>query len=721
MQKRLSSYLTNHTPQAMTFHALAHAVVQPEKILLDEPDGEQRQSAVLQDFIDEYLRSPDYDKQIRDIMMAHFRNDWDRIVSGGYDRAPGEMLRYRRSLTRESLDGRHFKSYGEKVIANFLFEHDIDYIYEKSYWWDGVRYRPDFTVTATNRKPIVIEYFGLEGDPDYDIQSDQKRGYWRDNSEASLIELNRSDLDANCTNGFCALLKKKLESNGIHCVRLSEEKIWSRIKDRAIDRFTKVVTNFIRRCRKQSLTPEELSIRIQEYTPIDEIEKRFLDLANDFYASYLNRFEVTNSRNTGEEDFDGLIQKAVEIIASGKTTFVRKSGGGDLKQLRYVFIDEYQDFTPLFDRLIQAIRQQNPDVVFFCVGDDWQAINGFAGSELRFFSNFNESFPNSRMLHVSTNYRSCRSIVGFSNSIMAGRGKPAKAHKKTIGKVLVVDISLFKPTPIENEKLGKDEISTALHRIIYKELNSGLNVVLLSRKNTLPWYIDYKNQQQRSSDRGLDAFLNHIRLQLPKELAEKVTISTVHKYKGRQSDIVIVLDAVESCYPLIHPDWVFNRILGENIEGIVDEERRLFYVALTRAKQNLYLVTDSGQNSPFLAELNNRIIPKNINWMEYPPTDFDQCHITVRVGNQKDRGTNPTFSIKDRLIGEKFRWDGKTWNTVVPIQGSASRTIENLIDQSKWSKIGDGLEVRFYDSQEMVIAAYTVNSGKWSEVHPMYL
>ena len=76
--------------------------------------------------------------------------------------SPEEMLRYRRSLLRESLDGKYVKSFGEKVIANFLFEHDIKYIYEKKFRWDGGNYRPDFTI---DRHRVVIEYFGLKGSP----------------------------------------------------------------------------------------------------------------------------------------------------------------------------------------------------------------------------------------------------------------------------------------------------------------------------------------------------------------------------------------------------------------------------------------------------------------------------------------------------------------------------------------------------------------------------
>ena len=94
MRDRIESSVKESTPHVMTFHALAYAMVHPEKILLDEPDGEQSQSRFLQTLVDSYLRNPDYSDRIRALMMAHFRTDWERIVSGGYNRSQEEMLRY---------------------------------------------------------------------------------------------------------------------------------------------------------------------------------------------------------------------------------------------------------------------------------------------------------------------------------------------------------------------------------------------------------------------------------------------------------------------------------------------------------------------------------------------------------------------------------------------------------------------------------------------------
>jgi DNA helicase IV len=392
-----------------------------------------------------------------------------------------------------------------------------------------------------------------------------------------------------------------LQAQGIPCVRLSEDEIWDRIRDRAIDRFTKATVGFIGRCRKQSLSESELRSLINGHSPLSPVEEIFLNLAHRLYVSYLDRLSAT-----GEDDFDGLMQRAADSISAGQTLFQRLSGSGDLALLRYVCIDEFQDFSDLFYRLLNAIRKQNPRVELFCVGDDWQAINGFAGSDIRFFENFTAHIGKSRRLYISTNYRSSKAIVNIGNALMVGLGKPAIAHKKSTGKVFSFDLNKFEPSKLEEERHGRgDNITPAVLRLTSKALADGLDVVMLCRHNAIPWFVNYQDQEG-GDGRGLARYLDLIRSFFPKGMKERISISTAHKYKGLEKPMVIVLDAVARSYPLIHPDWAFSRVLGDSPEKITKEERRLFYVALTRAIEKLVIITDGRSKSPFLEELERR-------------------------------------------------------------------------------------------------------------------
>lgn len=415
------------------------------------------------------------------------------------------------------------------------------------------------------------------------------------------------------------------------------------------------------------------------------------------------------------DDFDGLIQKAAEVVASGQTVFRRKSGTGDLKRIRYVMIDEYQDFSDLFYRLIKAVREENPQANFFCVGDDWQAINGFAGSDLSFYQDFEKFFQPSGKLNISTNYRSASSIVEIGNTLMQGLGVHARANKSDIGKVEIVDLGTFQPAYKEEEEHRGDILTPAILRLVNKVINEEKEVVLLSRKNSLnslPWYVNYAKIKNLPKNGKLENFLKLLRFHLPEDLQHKLTISTAHKYKGLEKKVVIVLDAVPRCYPLLHPDLMFSRVFGDTIERVVEEERRLFYVALTRAVEHLFIITETNNVSPFLEDLQKRKKISTLDWSNYPPMVETTKHIIVRIGNQDGRGSKPTVSIKDLLKAENYIYRTTVWGNWLRTYSAQGFSVKELFAKAMWISHADGVEVRFYDDLENMLAIYRIDGGQ---------
>ena len=712
IRERLQKHLHNDKPPyAMTFHALAYHLVHPDETLIfDEPDGQQSRSRSLQNVIDEHTRNPDYSEQIKSLMMDKFRDVWIRIAEGGYNLTPEEMIEYRRSLPQIGIDGYSYKSGGEKIIADFLFEHDIPFKYEKNFWWKGINYHPDFTILkeVNHKKGIVIEYFGLEGDPNYDEQSEQKRHYWQeDQSDYFFVELNPKIIKQHGRKGMENHLRDILTDMGLEFNRLSTSEIWEKIKDRAIDRFTKAMTNFIGRCRKQCLTHNQLSEKIERYfasnSKTTEIEFQFLDLAQNFYISYLDRLQ-----QTGEEDFDGLMQRAAKTVDEGNTVFLSSKVRGDLKELRYIMIDEYQDFSLFFHNLITAIRKQNPEALFFCVGDDWQAINSFAGADLHYYKNFTQIFQPSHTLPITTNYRSGSQIVEIGNKLMVDRGIAAKPSTQGQGKIQLVNIAKFQMTAIEEQEHGYD-LTAAIIRLTGQLIQEGKQVALLSKKNLL--------QGVDSKIKELDKFRKYIlkKLNLVGDLEQLVDISTTHKYKGKERQAVIILDAYN--YPSIHPDSIFFRIFGDDENKLLEDDRRLFYVALTRAKEELYIVLDNFKMSPFVAGLTSKMQLQELDWTKYPIPTTETRFITAKISNQQGRGTSGTINIKELLKADGFKWNGtaKSWNKVEPVQkflADGSR-LQYLSDRN-WSSQANGIEVNLCNEQEEVIASYLANNCNWT-------
>lgn len=663
MRARLEEHLDDSAPHVMTFHALAYALVHPEgDLLFDESAaGSLGLSREVQRAIDDHLKHESSHAHVRELMLAHFRDDWEEIVDGELHLSVKELIEYRKALPRETLRGEYVKSFGEKLIANTLFENDVDYKYERNFRWSGVNYKPDFFVALDDGRELVIEYFGLSGDPDYDRMSDEKRKFWLQRPKSVFLEFAPNDIASAGADEFREVLLARLRDVGVTTRPLSDEEVWKRIQPRAIDRVTEAARPFVSRCRKRNLTPEALERMLANHTPITKAESLFLEVAAAVYSKYLLQLA-----RTGQEDFDGLVWRAVDCLSNGEGRFVRDRGRqrGDVRQLRFVLVDEFQDFSEMFNALASGIRALSPSVDFFCVGDDWQAINGFAGSDLEYFNDFQRYFANTTRLDVRTNYRSPSDVVDVGNALMADRGAPAVASRSDAGWLRRAALSGFKPSPVEQERHDGDEATPALVRLVNHLLERAPRVVMLARTNGVPWYVNYGGDP-RDQAGELERFTDHIRSFLAEEDRARLTASTTHKLKGLESPAVIILDADR--YPLVHPDWVFLRAFGDSVARIEDEERRLFYVALTRSTHDLVILADSGERgSPFMKEIEQRMSIAAIDWSELPtPPSLDAAQLEIRVRGKK------TYYHRERLRSSGFRWnpDSKFWWRLAPADG----------------------------------------------------
>ena len=142
--------------------------------------------------------------------------------------------------------------------------------------------------------------------------------------------MNRTDAE------FEAWFREILKMHRIPCRKLSEDEIWERARTHAIDAFTSAMRSFIQRCRKLCISPDDLHTRILEFQDGTPEELLFANLAEKFYRSYLNRVKAT-----GQDDFDGLMIRAIDKVYAGETMFLEKHRCGDLAKIQYSAIDEY--------------------------------------------------------------------------------------------------------------------------------------------------------------------------------------------------------------------------------------------------------------------------------------------------------------------------------------------------------------------------------------------
>lgn len=594
MRDRVEKLLPGgQVPHVMTFHALAYRIVHPsENLIFDQSDTMKAQSRIVQDVIDELIRDPQHQSHVREVMLSYFRKDWGEVLRRGDNLSAADQVEFRRHLRDETINGDFVRSYGEKAIANTLAENGLRYSYEKNHWWNGHNYKPDFTVYDENeRVSIIIEYFGILGSADYDRVSEKKREYWSTKPDIAFLEYKPKDI---ASPGFRLKLLADLSLAGARPTPVGDDEIWRRIRKRAIDRFTEAVKTLVSRARQRRWDNEALRANWQLIASTDPDLDRFIELA----AHVLDRYEL-RLRTESKEDFTGLMWRAIDAVRSDETEFGRAGRTeGDLRQIRFLMVDEFQDFSLMFHELLQEIMDVANNVHVLAVGDEWQAINEFAGSTTEYFTNFERHFPRGRRLRLSTNRRSDRDIVKVGNMVMDGRGFESRALKESIGQIREFDADSFNPSALEENAFGANECFTPmLVRLILSHLQSGRSVAVLDRLRRHPNSVRVNDKERRFGDIGeLGAFIREI---LKVTEPELLRFSSVHGFKGQEADAVILLNVDGRNYPLIHPTWVLFQVFGDTPLSLTEAERRLFYVAVSRPRFHLDVITSRRDECAF--------------------------------------------------------------------------------------------------------------------------
>jgi len=626
---------------ARTFHSLAYRLINPKQdILFDENQysvNAQKLSGFIQRIVKEKIKNPVFMNKL----YEHFRAETKELKRERFHLSDEEYLAYRRNLTYVTLDGLNVKSSGEKIIADFLFEHGISYYYEDSKYWGKEIYRPDFSLYE-NQQDFIIEFWGIdESDTDKQVPDDwtvtwyeyyqeiqSKRKYCQTN-EIKLIEFSIADLKHG-REEFEKIISRKLRSNGITFEKLSHDELIKKVKenDRIITRITNLFTQFIQKAKKKMWSGSEVQRRLKTYSPAEEIEEIFLDLAVRVYLEYEDLLIKEN-----KIDFDEMMREAIDLIHKSKGNCTisfghNKSHRLSMNDLKWILIDEYQDFSEEFFNLIDAIRKYNTEVRLFCVGDNWQAINGFAGSDLKFFNNFSEYIWPVFTENLVTNFRSQQEIIHWGNALMKDLGEPSKhLPENQYGKVYLdnmddVWIEQRNGDQFQNQK-NEDEkfkISTPslnkqntnyykitatkylklCHKIITNSDDGEKTMAILSRRNRIDGI-----PLSHFRNKLIDCLVEETD-QDKKSLKDRINIGTVHKYKGLEEDVVIILQACNRSFPLIHPDNSLFYFFGDTPQEVIAEEKRLFYVAISRPKSELYLLGEKNLESDYIDQtLNN--------------------------------------------------------------------------------------------------------------------
>ena len=529
--------------------------------------------------------------------------------------AEEEALAYARERPYFSIKNTHVNSRAEKEIMDFFLTHRLNgkpiaVMYEP----DVEGFRPDFYLPQYD---LFLEHWALNEEGDVPVWFSQSTKEYKKAMEAKkrwfvendklLVETFTHEYDPDNPEQFVHLLKRRVaeilqrrrNTSFDFTLKAYDEIVeiaWGPYKSPADE-----IVNFVTIAKTYGLTPSRINEKLREMRWTRK-QLVFGHLAVEVYAVYEEEL-----RGHGKIDFEDMINKAINELVNDPRLCA------DIYD--HILVDEYQDISAQRYKLIKTLLDRNPKCKLFCVGDDWQSIMAFSGSNLEFFVNFQKYFANPAVTKISTNYRSVRSIVDAGASLIENNRscqiqKPTLAKKKETRPISVIT------SPHTNEyqkNYHRDMAEDCLNRIA-DYLQGGCaaeEILVLSRYMRTKVARGYKFLSiikvflEKAKENGIRIARDNA------EARNSIRLLTVHKSKGLEAKVVFILNVIKGTYgfPSEIEDLSIFEPARENYppQDQEEEERRLFYVAMTRAMEDLYIYTWKPAKSEFLEEIEEHI------------------------------------------------------------------------------------------------------------------
>jgi DNA helicase-4 len=317
----------------------------------------------------------------------------------------------------------------------------------------------------------------------------------------------------------------------------------------------------------------DLSLRLQESV---FKEKLFLELYGPAEAKWREML-----KKNGETDFEMMMRQAAEIIESGKW----------MSPYRLIMVDEFQDTSQLRARILKALLRTDKTRLV-AVGDDWQSIYRFTGADISIMKNFSDHFGGSEIPKLEQTFRCSPEICDVSKNFILKNPSQLPKNVKPAFPLREGSVSLLLVDKNVNVIIAiKDELNR-LDRL-HLERGEKKTVAILGRFNS-----------------DFSPFINpddpdYIRPSTYPAL--DVSCSTIHRSKGLEFDYIILARMEQDCsweFPCqIQDDPILDLAMPEKEGYEFAEERRLLYVALTRARSSVAIIANCDFPSIFTKEL----------------------------------------------------------------------------------------------------------------------
>ncbi len=613
-----------------TFHALGRDIIKlvearPPQLAnwVEHPAGEAR---VIAKIIEDLMQSDaGFAKVWIELLVLYPKAD---IPASVFD-SNADYNRYISARRRGSdasigaFGGIYVRSLQEQTIANWLWLNTVEFKYERQIQTedeDGtIRHvHPDFYYPASD---TIHEHLAIDSDGSSPFAD------YVQHANSKLAAYSRAELDvfttksAQADDGTLLLqLEAELSKRDIQFRQRSLEEILKAVEPVVIKHFEKLIAVCIKHIRVGDLTLEMLLERANSLHD----KKRARTFAQAIWkitAAYSSKLE-----DDKRIDFDAMIANATRLVEEARYK----------SPYSLILVDEFQDISDSRANLIKALKHQKPFSKIFAVGDDWQSIYRFAGSDISIFTQFEANFGASWQGRLETTYR-CNQVIADAAANFIQRN-PAQL-RKAVRSVRPAIARSIRAIPITGEQ-GKPDFGQASLRLLDRldrflggiasqwrtSSAAKLKVMVLWRYNLLDPFAG-----------GLPQFENI-----------EVSGLSFHRAKGLEADYTILLDVSEGEYGVpsrIEDDELLNLVMPQPETFEYAEERRLFYVALTRASRGVFLLMNGRQPSRYIHELAN-IAAGNFRLETIDGEALSQCP-TCHVGHLVERKSK----AGDRFMG----------------------------------------------------------------------
>ena len=494
------------------------------------------------------------------------------------------------------MDGRaiYVRSEQEQKICFALSSLGVKFRYEEPYEHQLAdemhsQYRPDFSIYFKQggvTKRIYLEHFGVDEHglvpawfaKDKGITYEEANQKYNDgitwkkaaHEKFGTQLLVTSSADFHYSD-IRDKLRKLLAEAGVPIQEKTDEELYDLVLPKGSKQekaFIRLVVTFVTLVKSSCKSVKEV---LKQAKNADDERSVFIikNIFHPVYEHYINALSDSN-----QIDFTDAILQATEICRTSHPV-----------EYDYIIVDEFQDISVDRYNFLKVLREGNPPAKLYCVGDDWQSIYRFSGSDMALFNQFPEYFGAKAINKIETTYRFGEPLVSLSSNFI-------QRNKAQIQKN-IHSFSSEMRTELEFYAYDRRDYCNTIGQLV-ASIPSDKSIFLLGRYSFDDYYLSFMYQSIKEGNRFYYVIGGR-----------KIEFLTVHKSKGLEANYVILLQCNKDTYGFpsqVSDDPVLNYVLTKSDQFPYGEERRLFYVAITRAKIKTLVLYDKRFPSVFVDE-----------------------------------------------------------------------------------------------------------------------